>query len=147
MKYRIMNLMLIITAAVTLNFIFWPGPHGGPQFLHEILWGSPTSHLPLIIQCILVLLLVLGAICALVSHRLIRLTGTWVSIAGLLTLFMLLLTGIYPPVIPVVLLSALPFLAALVGSVFLAFRPRKEKKMTTNKGVQAFGDKSPQPDP
>ena len=128
MKSRIIQLVLMVVAALTLNFIFWPGPHGGPQFLHEVLWGSPTDHVPLVIQGILASLLILGVICALVSHRLIRLTGTWISIAGLVVLFILLLTGIYPPVIPVVLLSSLPFLASLAGSVFLAFRPRKEKK-------------------
>lgn len=117
---------LALIAGFSVNIIGWPGPHGGLQFLGEGLWCPSPDPTFQIIKMVLTACVALGVIIAFLPQRRIRLMGTWASVIGLGTLFLLLLTRIYPPVIPIVLITAIPFLGSLAGSIIFARRPKEE---------------------
>jgi hypothetical protein len=133
MKNRICQTVLALTAGLSVNIIGWPGPHGGLQFLSEGLWSASPDQTFGIIKAILLGFAILGVVIASVPQRQIRLAGTWASVIGLMTLFLLLLKRIYPPVIPIVLITAIPFLGSLAGSMVFAYRPKCSTEETANR--------------
>lgn len=90
------------------------------------------------IKMLLFGLVALEIIFAFFSNRSLRLIGTLAGAAGLAIFFILLLTKIYPPVLPTVMISAIPFLCGLLGSVWFAFLPKKNT--VRRAAVQADGD-------
>lgn len=126
-KNRIIQLCFAVATGLFINFIGWPGPHGGLQFLYESFWRS-YSDADLWFQVIRLLLLssfILGLISAFINNRRFRLTGTLISTIYPAIFFVFLLTRIYPPALPVVAMSSIPFLIGLIGSVYFAFLPKK----------------------
>lgn len=131
MNNRIAQGILALIAGLSINIIGWPGPHGGIQCVYMVLWQPGSEN---IIKVILIGLVLLGLLSALILHRPLRLVGTLTSVSGLAIFFLLLLTRIYPPVIPVVLITAIPFLGSLVGAIIFACRSNAGKdKVRANK--------------
>jgi hypothetical protein len=122
MKNRICQAVLAMFAGIAANFIFWPGPHGGPQFLRDVLWVPEPDGPPAILRGIVIGLVLLGVAAAFIPGRRLRIGTTWAALIGLMILFILLLLRIYPPVLYIVLFSAIPFLGALAGCAFIAHR-------------------------
>lgn len=125
MKFRVFQLVIALVAPVLLCGVFWPGPHGGPQFYGEVLLsGLERWHehwlawLPLFIPHLLLF------VAGLTPGRVPRIVMAAVAAAACLTFFAMFLRGVYLPAWPVVLLSASPWLGAVAGIFVLAWFPR-----------------------
>jgi len=123
MKTRILQLSLSLVCAVSVNFVGWPGPHGGLQYLGQILWMSRNGRS---VPFALAMAIPLGilSLASLLPTRIIRVIITVSAAACLAYPYLVLLTRIHPPVLPVVLLTSTPFFLTLGGTVWVSFRPK-----------------------
>jgi hypothetical protein len=121
MNPRTKELTLALICAVTANVIGWPGPHGGLQFVGHVLW-SAELRCPPSVQALVVVPLGLLILASLLPRRGFRVGSAITASVWLAGLFLLLFKRIYPPVWPIVLVTSIPFLASLGGSVWFSFR-------------------------
>ncbi len=134
MKHRIIHFFLVLTSTFFINCIGWPGPHGGLQFLGEIIWKQRQYETVYAMNYILIVSSLLALIASLLYFRKIRITITFISAVGYLIVFFKLLSKIHPPVIYIVLLTSLPFIITLGSFVVFSFLPKMQEKSIKDSG-------------
>jgi len=135
LRLRILQFLCTLGSILAIGVICWPGPHGGPQFLGSVLFYSLGDDVWVPLLLIGIPCLTLVCSCAIV-RRTVRITVAGAGVTGLLVLFLLLLRRIYPPALPVVIVSASPFLILLGLSAFMATRPRRQAPSSRGRAVQ-----------
>jgi hypothetical protein len=116
---------LALFCAATINCIAWPGPHGGLQFLGELLW-SPEQGPPSGICFLFRIPLVLLFLTSFYPYQTFRVRITIFAAAWLGLLFCWMFLQIYPTAMLIALVTSLPFVGSLGGTIWFSLRPKDE---------------------
>jgi hypothetical protein len=125
LKYRLLQFAMALLAPLLIGIICWPGPHGGSQFLGEVLiveFAHMAREWPVLV---LLSIPTIGLVSAsMLPCRRPRVIVSGISVIWFLTLFGLLLLRVYPPAWPWVFISAAPHFGALGAGFWLSRLPR-----------------------
>lgn len=125
MESRIYQGLWSVACIVGLNFIGWPGPHGGLQYVGQVIWPSQYNS-NLTVPFLIIVPTVVLLVSSFVTKRKLRIIGSNIAAGWLGILYIMLITRIYPPALPIVFLTSVPFIGSLIASIVMSRKPLEQ---------------------
>ena len=122
MESRLYQGLWSVACIVAFNFIGWPGPHGGLQYVGQVIWPSQYNS-NLTIPFLVIVPMIILLVSSFVPKRKLRIIGTSIAAGWVGILYVMLVLRIYPPVLPIVFMTSVPFLGSLIASIVMSRKP------------------------